>query len=308
MKDSNSTVKDYAMLHFIVLIWGFTAILGLLISIPSVEIVFFRTLISTLTLGMVFWWKKSKIRIPPKELGKILGTGFLISLHWILFFWAARVSTASVCLAGMATTSLWTAFIDPMINKSKVKWFEVFLGMMVISGLYVVFSFEGGYWLGLGMAVCSALIGALFTVINGRLTKRHSPYVLTFYEMMGACIFSLLFMPFYAAFFTETGLQLVPTAMDWLWLLILSIVCTVYAFSVSVELMRRLTAFAVNLTINLEPVYGIVLAVLVFGEKEKMTGGFYLGTLIILISVCLYPVFNYFNRRRQANKGKALGI
>ncbi|MCH7399050.1 DMT family transporter [Belliella sp. DSM 107340] len=303
----NTTVKDYLMLHFIVLIWGFTAILGLLISIPSVEIVFYRTLMASGFLGLVFLVKKQKVRLTNQELLKVIGTGFLISIHWILFFWAARVSTASVCLAGMATTSLWTAFIEPMVNKSKVKWFEILLGMMVISGLYVVFSFEGGYWLGLTMAVASALIAAIFTVINGRLIKRHSPYVLTFYEMFGACIFSVLFMPFYAAFFTEgVGLQLMPNGWDWFWLFLLGGVCTVYAFSVSVELMRRLTAFAINLTVNLEPVYGIVLAVLIFGEKEQMTPGFYLGTLIILISVLLYPVFNYFNRRRQAKR--VLGV
>lgn len=303
----NSTIKDYLMLHFIVVIWGFTAILGLLISIPSVEIVFYRTLMASGFLGLVFSAKKHKIRLSGPELAKVIGTGFLISLHWILFFWAARVSTASVCLAGMATTSLWTAFIEPMVNKSKVKWFEILLGLMVISGLYVVFSFEGGYWMGLTMAVASALIAAIFTVINGRLTKRHSPYVLTFYEMLGACIFSVLFMPFYSTFFTDgQGLQLIPQGWDWFWLFLLGGVCTVYAFSVSVELMRRLTAFAINLTVNLEPVYGIVLAVLIFGEKEQMTPGFYLGTLIILISVLLYPVFNYFNRRRQAKR--VLGV
>ncbi len=297
MQEGNP-VKDYLMLHFIVVIWGFTAILGLLISIPALEIVFYRTLIATLALGLIFRWKKSRITLTKLELWKVIGTGFLISAHWILFFWAARVSTASVCLAGMATTSLWTAFIEPFATKTKVKWFEILLGLMVISGLYVVFSFETGYWLGLMMAVGSALIAAIFTVINGRLTKRHSPYVLTFYEMMGACLFSILFMPIYASFFTDSGLKLIPTPMDWLWLSILGGVCTVYAFSVSVELMRRLTAFAINLTINLEPVYGIILAVLIFGEKEKMTSGFYLGTLIILLSVCLYPVFNYFIKKR----------
>lgn len=294
----DSTVKDYLMLHFIVLIWGFTAILGLLISIPSLEIVFYRTMIATVILGLAFLWRKTPIRVPKKELSKIVLTGFVISLHWLLFFWAARVSTASVCLAGMATTSLWTAFLEPLVNKKKVKGFEIFLGLLVIGGLYVIFRFELNYWLGLVMAVASAFLSAVFTVINGRLTKRHSPYILTFYEMLGAFVFSALLLPFYAYFFAEGGLQLVPSAMDWLWLLLLGGVCTVYAFSVSVELMRRITAFAVNLTINLEPVYGIILAVLIFGEKEQMTGGFYLGTLIILLSVLIYPVYNYYLRRK----------
>jgi drug/metabolite transporter (DMT)-like permease len=296
--NQESSAKDYLMLHFTVLIWGFTAILGLLISIPSLEIVFFRTMIATGILALIFIYKKTSIRISKSDFIKIIGTGFIISLHWILFFWAARVSTASVCLAGMATTSLWTAFLEPLANKNKVKPFEIFLGLMVIGGLYVIFRFELDHWLGLLMAIVSALLSALFTVINGRLTKRHSPYILTFYEMFGAFAFAGLLMPGYAYFFAPEGLQLIPTAMDWLWLLLLGGICTVYAFSVSVELMRRVTAFAVNLTINLEPVYGIILAVLIFGEKEQMSGGFYLGTLIILISVLIYPVYNFYLRRK----------
>jgi len=295
--NTEASIKDYLKLHFIVLIWGFTAILGLLISISSLELVFYRTGIATLILGLVFWKKGDSLRVPNEELIKIIGTGFIISLHWILFFGAARVSTASVCLAGMATTSLWTAFLEPLIKGTRVKWFEILLGLMVISGLYVIFSFELGYWLGLAMAIASAFLGALFSVINSRLTKNHGPYILTFYEMLGACAFAALTMPIYSYFFAEEGLQLIPTAMDWVWLLLLSGVCTVYAFSVSVELMRRITAFAVNLTINLEPVYGIILAVLIFGEKEQMTGGFYLGTLIILISVLMYPLYNYYQKR-----------
>jgi drug/metabolite transporter (DMT)-like permease len=294
----DSTVKDYLMLHFIVLIWGFTAILGLLISIASLEIVFYRTLIATVILGLIFFWRKTSIRLPRKELGKIIGTGFIICLHWLLFFWAARVSTASVCLAGMATTSLWTAFLEPIANKRKVKAFEIFLGLLVIVGLYVIFRFELDYWLGLVMAIGSAFLSAVFTVINGRFAKRHNPYILTFYEMFGACVFAAMLLPVYGYFFAPEGLQLIPSAMDWFWLFLLGGVCTVYAFSVSVELMRRITAFAVNLTINLEPVYGIILAVLIFGEKEQMTGGFYLGTLIILVSVLIYPVYNYYLRRK----------
>lgn len=298
----NATLKDYLMLHFIVAIWSFTAILGMLISIASIELVFYRTLIATLILGFIFLWKKSSIRVSRPELIKIIGTGFIISIHWILFFWAARVSTASVCLAGMATTSLWTAFLEPIVNKKKIKAFEVFLGLLVISGIYVIFRFEWGYWLGLSMAIGSAMMGAIFSVINSRLTKRHSPYVLTFYEMLGACVFAFLMLPVYAFFFAENGLQLIPAPMDWLWLLILSGICTVYAFSVSVELMRRITAFAVNLTVNLEPVYGIILAVLILGEREKMTAGFYYGTVIILISVLIYPIYNYILKRRMAKR------
>lgn len=298
----SSVTKDYLMLHFVVLIWGFTAILGMLISIPTIEMVFYRTLLAAVGLALVFWWKKTKLGLPKREMAKILTTGAVISLHWLLFFGAARVSNISVCLAGLATASFWTAFIEPMVNKTQVKWYEVFLGVMIIVGLVVIFSFELDYWLGLVMSVGSALLGAIFMVINSRLTKRGHPYIITFYEMIGACLFTAFVMVGYQVLYAHEGLQLVPTMMDWVWLFILAGFCTVYAFSVSVELMKRLTAFAVNLTVNLEPVYGILLAVLIFGEKEKMTGGFYLGATVILLSVCMYPLFNYLYKRRNAKQ------
>lgn len=296
----SATVKDYLMLHFIVLIWGFTAILGLLISLPSIELVFYRTLIASVGVAFLFLIKKKNILLPTKDLLKVTSTGIIIALHWILFFWSARVSTASVCLAGMATTSLWTAFVEPIFNRTKIKWYEVALGLVVISGLLVIFSFESGYWLGLIMALGSALLAAVFSVINGNLTQKHSPYQITFYEMAGACLFTLLFMPVYSEFLSDgVGIQWAWEGMDWFWLLILGGICTVYAFSVSVDLMKRLSVFSINLTVNLEPVYGIVLAVLIFGESEKMTPQFYLGTAIILVSVLSYPVLNYLNKRRK---------
>ncbi|MFL0684733.1 EamA domain-containing membrane protein RarD [Algoriphagus aquaeductus] len=299
----SGSFKDYLLLHFIVLIWGFTAILGLLISLPSLELVFYRTGIATIGVALVMILRKKSMIVTPPELLKIAGVGVLISLHWIFFFWSARLSTASVCLAGMATTSLWTAFVEPMVNRTKIKWYEVALGLMVISGLLVIFQFETGYWVGLSMALMSAFLGALFSVLNGRLTLRHTPYQITLYEMASASLFALLFMPIYAAFLTDgTPIQWAWRGMDWFWLLILAGVCTVYAFSVSVDLMKRLPVFSINLTINLEPVYGILLAVMVFGESEKMTPQFYLGTLIILISVLIYPVLNYWNKRRKTPK------
>ncbi|WP_339752956.1 DMT family transporter [Algoriphagus aquimarinus] len=295
----NATIKDYLMLHLIVLIWGFTAILGLLISLPAIELVFYRTLIAAIGVAGLFLLKKKNLLMPFPDMIKVTGVGFVIAMHWILFFWSAQVSTASVCLAGMATTSLWTAFVEPLFNRTKIKWYEVGLGLMVISGLLVIFSFESGYWLGLSMALASSFLAAVFSVLNSKLAHKHHPYQITFYEMAGACLFTLLFMPIYSNFMTDEGLKLTWVGYDWFWLFILGGICTVYAFSVSVELMKRLSVFSINLTINLEPVYGIILAVLIFGESEKMTPQFYLGTGIILVSVLTYPVLNYINKRRK---------
>jgi drug/metabolite transporter (DMT)-like permease len=221
-------------------------------------------------------------------------------MHWILFFWAAQVSTVSVCLAGMATISLWTAVLEPLVNRQPIKWYEVVLGLVVILGLIIIFKFETGYSLGIFLAVLSAFIGACFTVINGRLTKNHSPFVITFYEMIGAFLLSALFIPFYTNWFTQVGFTWIPQGWDWFWLLVLSQVCTVIAFTMSVHLMKKLSAFTVNLTINMEPIYGILLAFLIFGEKEKMTSEFYVGTLIIFSSVCIYPIIRLVQKRRMA--------
>jgi drug/metabolite transporter (DMT)-like permease len=200
----------------------------------------------------------------------------------------------------MATISLWTAVLEPLVNRQPIKWYEVVLGLVVILGLIIIFKFETGYSLGIFLAVLSAFIGACFTVINGRLTKNHSPFVITFYEMIGAFLLSALFIPFYTHWFTQVGFTWIPQGWDWFWLLVLSQVCTVIAFTMSVHLMKKLSAFTVNLTINMEPIYGILLAFLIFGEKEKMTSEFYVGTLIIFASVCIYPIIRLVQKRRMA--------
>lgn len=296
----NPSNKDYLQLHFIVLLWGFTAILGVLISIPAVEIVFYRTLLATTALGVLLYARKRAFRIGKGPVGKMLLTGSLIAGHWILFFAAARVATVSVCLAGMATATLWTSIIEPLVVKRGIKIYEVFLGLVIISGLYVIFRFEFNHAVGLAMAIASAFLSSCFTVINGEFTKKYNGYMVTFYEMAGACFSIILFFPVYAWFFTPEGtLFLTPAPLDWLWLLILALVCTVYAYSASVELQKRLSAFTLNLSVNLEPIYGIILAVLIFKDAEKMTSGFYWGTAIILSAVLAYPVLVRLEKRKQ---------
>jgi len=290
--------KDYLHLHFIVLIWGFTAILGLLISIPAVELVFYRTLLAGLLLAAVIRGRGKSFAVPRRHLVSLIGTGVLISAHWILFFAAARVANASVCLAGMATCSLWTALLEPLWRRKPIRLVEIFLGLLVLAGLYVIFHFEFDHALGLSMAVASALLASVFTIINGHFTHRYDAQVITCYEMAGAFLGTAVFLPFYQQTMDPGNqLQLVPPATDWLYIAVLAWVCTVYAYSAAVQLMKKFTAFAINLTVNLEPVYGIVLAFLFFGEKEKMTPGFYLGTLVILLAVLAYPILSRLSSR-----------
>ena len=288
--------RDYLELHFIVLLWGFTAILGVLISIPPVELVFYRTFLAAVMLALLLLIRGTSFRLGKRSIFYILLAGVLIGAHWITFFWSARVANVSVSLAGFATIALWTSILEPLILKKRLQWYELVLGLVMILGLYVIFRFEFDYAWGLTLAIFSAFLGALFTVLNAKWTHDYDHYAITFYEMIGASASIVLFLPAYAKL-QPNGLQLIPSALDWLYLLILALVCTVYAYSISVELMKRISAFAINLTVNLEPVYGIILAVLIFGEKERMTSGFYWGTGILLLSVLLYPVIA---RQRRA--------
>jgi drug/metabolite transporter (DMT)-like permease len=289
--------KDYLQLHFIVFLWGFTAILGMLVSMPSVELVFYRTFISAIALAIMLLVGKKSFAIGTKDIVKTLGTGIIIGVHWILFFAAARLSNISVCLAGIATISLWTSLLEPLMTKKRVKGFEVVLGLMAIVGIVIIFNVEFKYAWGLFVAIVSAFLAAVFTVINSQFTQRHYHFTVTFYEMIGASLSIILFFPIYGAYFSD-GVQLGLHGYDLLWLTILALACTVYAYSESVKLMKRIPAFAVNLAVNLEPIYGIILALVIFGEQEKMKPGFYLGTLVILSSVLVYPWINRYYKRK----------
>ena len=289
---SSTTVKSYLHLHFLVLIWGFTAIVGLMVSITPVALVLYRTFFAALGLGIIILFSGKRFNATGGDLIRMLVVGFVLSSHWMLFFASARVSTASVCLAGMATTSLWTSLIEPLVNKRAVKPLEVGLGILAFAGLYVVFRFEFDHALGLGLALASALLAAIFTVANSRLVQRVDAYIITFYEMIGATIFSLLFLGISEwQGWTGNG-PIWPKGQDWLWILFLAWICTVYASTMATQLMKQFSAYLINLTINLEPVYGIALAFFFLGEKERMTQGFYLGTILILLAVLLYPLLN----------------
>lgn len=290
--------KNYLQLHFIVLIWGLTAILGLLINVSAIAVVFYRTLLSSAILFMMLYFWKISFRVSWKNFFIITGVGLIIGLHWILFFAAARVSTASVCLVGIATCSFWTSLIEPLMSKRKVKIYELALGIFVVIGLYIIFSVEFHYIEGLIMAILAAILASVFTVLNGKLTHQHNHYVITYYEMIGAFIGSIIFIPVYLSYFGAEAKGFIPKQWDWVYLFVLASVCTVLAFSMSIKVQKVLSAFVVNLTVNLEPIYGIILAFVIFGEEEKMSAGFYIGTSIILLSVLCYPMVNRIVKRR----------
>lgn len=290
-------LSDYLQLHFIVLIWGFTAILGKLLQpLDSSAVVLFRTLLAVLGMGGVLLIRQQTIWVTPVDRWRLLATGGIIALHWMTFFLAARVANVSVCLAGLATSSLWASVLEPLLLRRRVRAVEVGLGAVVLAGLYLIFRFEFDKVAGLALAVFSALLSSLFTIINSRFTQRLDAYVISFYEMTGASIGAFLMWLAVRSFDPADSnalVQYVPhTVGQWGWLLVLSLVCTVYAYTVGVRLLRKFSPYMAILTVNLEPVYGILLAVLIFGNAERMTPGFYAGTLVILAAVLAYPMLS----------------
>ena len=285
------STSDYLKLHFIVFLFGFTGILGKLVSIPAVEMVFYRTLLAAIGMGALLVITQGKFKVSSGDLLKLLLTGFVVSAHWLTFFISARVANVSVSLVGFATASLWSALLEPLAKGYKIRIIEVAFGFIVLAGLYVIFISDFNYSIGLIFGVLSGLTCAIFTVINSQIVKRVDSFTITFYEMTGAFFLTALFLPVYQNYWADGAqLQLSPALMDWVYIALLAWLCSVYAYSTAVELMKKVSVFFFQLTLNLEPVYGIIMAVIVFGEEEKMNTNFYIGTLIILCAVLLYPL------------------
>lgn len=277
-------LQNYLHLHFLVFIWGFTAILGALISIDAIPLVWYRMLFAVIIVFFYFLIKKKSFRASPKALLKFFIGGALIAIHWIAFFTAIKIANVSVALVAMSTGALFTSLIEPVFFKRKLNFSEIFFGIVVISGLYMIFNVEGINTLGIVYALAASFLSALFTVINGLYIKKYDASVISIYQLFfGVAVITVYVLVTGGFTFEKFALN----NLDFVYLFILGSICTAYAFIVSVEIMKYLTPYTVILTLNLEPVYGIILAVIIFGEKEKMSPQFYLGASVILITVII---------------------
>lgn len=289
-------MKNLLLLHLVVLIFGFTAILGKLITIPSDQLVWYRMFFATLSIALYMLFRKQSFRIKKQGAWQTISVGFIIAAHWIFFFEAINQSNVSITLAAISTASLFTALLEPLFFKRRIQLYELALGLIVISGLYFIFRFETENSIGIWLGIISAFLASLFTVLNGQLIKKYDSTRISLYELGGGVIAISL----YFAFFTHSGLPNFELSnSDWLYMLILAIICTAFAFVASVKVMEELTPFTVSLAINLEPIYGIALAILIFGDSEEMSSGFYIGTILILSSLFL----NVWAKKRLKKKG-----
>jgi len=293
--DASVTRRNLLILHFTVFIWGFTGILGALISVNAIQLVWYRVLIATSTLLLYFLFSKTSLRVSRLQLVQFILTGSIVAIHWILFFHAIKVSTVSVTLVCLSSFTLFTAILEPLIKKKKILIPDVVIGLVIILGIYLIFKFESQYTWGIILGLSSALASSLFSIINSTLVQKSEPKIIGFYEMAGAFFWISLYRLFDHSLLSETftlGIN------DWIWLMILGTICTALAYVAGVSVMRTLSAFRVALITNLEPVYGVLMAFIFFGTKEQMSLGFYLGATLIIGSVFGYPIYK---KRRNLN-------
>lgn len=291
----NPRLASYLQLHVAVLLFGFTAILGRLIELQEIIIVGYRLLFTCLSLLFVPQiWRSLKVMTLSRYF-QLIGIGIIVSLHWVMFYGAVKYSNVSVTLSCMATASFFTALVEPVITKRKIRLYELALGLLVIPGIYLIFYFSSFYLTGIVMGLTAALLASIFASFNKKMVAKQDALSMTFVELGGGLVFLILVIPGYLKFFPASSLT--PNLTDLIYLLILAILCTTFAYVLSIHALKQLSAFSNSLTINLEPVYGIFLAFLLFQENQEMDNRFYLGTLLILVAVFLNPIIEYYFKK-----------
>lgn len=292
--------KAFLQLHIAIFLAGFTAVLGKLILLNEAMLVWYRLLFST--IGFYFILKaQAQLKILPiKEMLKIAGVGAVIALHWLCFYGSVKYGNISIALVCLSAMAFFTAFIEPLFFRRKIDWFEVLLGILAIIGIYIIFDFHPQYKLGILFGILAALGSSIFPVFNKALLKNYSPKLLTFYELGGGFVFLSLILPVYLHFFPAA--YYLPNATDWAWMAVLVIACTIVAFALQLNALRKISPFTSTLSYNLEPLYGIIMGFVFFNEGQHFNGKFYIGISIIMITILLHAANMFWKRRNIQRK------
>lgn len=291
-----SETRAYAELHLAVFLWGFTAILGDLIQLSAITLVWWRVLLTSLSLLAFVRFGQLYKELGRKHLLTLLGIGCLTGLHWVAFYGSIKLANASIALICMATTSLFSSLLEPWIVGRPFRWYELLLGVFILPGIYLITEGSSEAMnVGIVVGLVSAFLAALFTTLNKRYMGDTHPFRVTFIELGGACIFLGLLLPFLGS-----SPFLPPRPIDWVYLLILALLCTTLTYVLSLRALKKLSAFATNLTINLEPVYGIFLAYFLLNDRQELAPNFYWGTLIILMAVFGYAGVKRYLKRNYS--------
>jgi drug/metabolite transporter (DMT)-like permease len=294
-------LRSYLSLHFSIVLFGFTAVLGAINSLSAIPLVWWRILLTVISLGLFAKIKSIFNQVQIKNILFICGTGIIVSLHWLTFYASIKASNASVGVLALAATPLFTAFLEPYVQRRKINIVEVLFSFLIIPGMILIANtlpddFIDGFLIGL----VSAFLAALFSALNQKMTQFSDAVTLTFLELGSGLIVMTLFIPFWIIFNPEE--IIIPQKInDWLSLITLALLCTSLAYSLTLHAMRKLSAFTVSLSMTLEPLYGIAFAWMLLNENEQLTNSFYFGSLLIILSVFIYPIYKFKNKEGKIN-------
>jgi drug/metabolite transporter (DMT)-like permease len=294
-----NNLKHYFHLHFLVFIAGFTAILGEAISLSSIALVWHRMLIALVLTFLFLLYYRYNLKIDIKDFFKFSLAGIIIALHWITFFEAIEQSNISITLAMFSTGAFFASLIEPIFFKRKVRPVEIILGFIVICGVFIILQANIDSFFGVLLGIVSALLASLFSVLNGKLVQNNNPFVISFYEFLSGLVFIVLYLIF-SGNLIDLNIESF-FSYDYLYVFILGSICTAYAFIASVHILKFLSPYTLVLTYNLEPVYGILLAIFIFPETEKMEFSFYIGTLIIISTIIINSTLKIMNNKKVSS-------
>lgn len=294
-----NNIKHYLHLHFLVFIAGFTAILGEVISLSSIALVWHRMLIAFVLTFLFLIYRKYNLRVTLRDFIKFSLAGIIIALHWITFFEAIEQSNISITLAMFSTGAFFASLFEPIFFKRKIRTVEIILGCIVIFGVFIILQANINSFTGVLLGVVSALLASLFSVFNGKLVQDNKPFLISFYEFLSGVVFILLYL-----IFSNNLSDLAITSFfsyDYFYVFILGSICTAYAFIASIHILKFLSPYTLVLTYNLEPVYGILLAIFIFPETEKMQFSFYIGTVIIISTIIINSALKIKNNKKVSS-------
>ncbi len=280
--------KALLQIHIAVLLWGFTGVLGKAITLSAPVLVWYRMLLTAVFMAVILTYRKQWVKIKKGDMKQLALVGFLMALHWVAFYGSIKFANASIALVCLSTTPVFTTIFNKLIHKSKYDPLELLLGIVALAGMYLIYQFQQLYVKGIVAGIIAALLAALFTVLNKRIAHKYPSRTMVFYEMATGWAFVSLLMPLQIYYARDT--ILLPQTLDWLWLIVLSLCCTVWAQSLALNALKYISSFTATLSVNLEPVYGIILAFLIYEENNQLHTGFFAGMALILLSVLLQMV------------------
>lgn len=281
----------YIRMHFAIFLWGFTGLLGKLINLTEGPLVWYRMLISSLILAVFLWYKKEWPRMKTRELIRIGSIGIIVMLHWVTFYGSIKMANISVAMICLSAIAMFSSVLEPLVNRKPFDFLEILFSILAMVGISTIYMSDSSASAGVIIGVISAFLSALFSVLNRRIASMYEPLTISFIELSSGWLFLSLLLPVY--FIIHPASSLDASSTDWFYLLILSFFCTVLTWILSLQALRKVSAFTMALALNLEPVYGIILAVLFAGEMNVINQWFILGAVIILLTVVLHAIYRF---------------